>query len=122
MPGPPFAERPRLAGRLQSLGARRVQRDEGHHVEHAEPGMRPLVTHERRPLGDGRCKRADGFTRVTGSRSGEGEDRPVVVGVGVHVEQRGAARLRERPQQIHVAAFRDVRDTLQHVLSVGAGR
>ena len=98
-----------------------IQRDERHHIEHAEPGMCSVVTHERGALGDCRCQRADGVARVARSGSGEGEDRPVVVGVGVHVQQRGPARLCERPQQIHVAAFRDVRDTLQHVLSVGAG-
>ena len=84
--------------------------------------MYPRVPDECDVLRDRRRERADRFARVAGARSGQSEHRPVVVGVCVHVEQRRAASLRERPQHDHVAAFRDVRDALQHPVSVGASR
>ncbi len=117
--GPPFAERPCLVGSLRALGIGTAQRHEGHHVEHAEAGMFAFVANEGGPFGNCGCERPRPVARVSGAGPGEREHRPVVIGIGVHVDQRRAARLRQGPQQVHVAALGDVRDTFQHVNSVG---
>ena len=70
-------------------------------------------------LGD-RDVRRDGVGELAavvascGPGPGEREHRAVVVGVGVHVDERRPAPIGDRAQHREVAAFRDVRHTLEH--------
>ena len=65
---------------------------------------------------------AHAFGSAVRARSGEREDCAVMIGVGVHVDERVAARLRERSQANHVASLGHVGDALQHAGSVGAAK
>ena len=59
---------------------------------------------------------------IVRGRAGEREHRPVVVGVGVHVDERGAARGSATAHRGHVASFGHVDDALEHARSVGVRR
>ena len=59
-------------------------------------------------------ERSGAGDRVAGTRSGEREHRAVMVGVGMHVDERGPARAGNGTEPRHVAPFGHVDDALQH--------
>ena len=75
-------------------------------------GCTPHACADRACVGDRRA--SDRACRVLGVRAGEGEHRPVVVGVDVDVEQGRAARGGQRVEPGVVASLRHVRHALQH--------
>ena len=84
-----------------------VEVDERHDVERAEARVHAVVTREIDPGhacgGEGLHRRLDRL-----GRSGEGEDRSVVIGIGVHVEEVGPARVREGSDDAGVPSLRHV--------------
>ena len=92
--------------------------DEGHHVEHAEAGVGTAVPAQVEVGQGGGGQGPGGFGHQV-SGAGEGEDGPVVVGVTVLVEQRGAGRRGQPAQQRLVPALADVDHALdEHGASV----
>ena len=91
--------------------ARRTARRRAHRAA----GARRRGRRARRRAATARGERPRSRRRIVAARAGEREHRAVVVGVGVHVEQR---RRRTRAASAcnarAVAAFRDVRDALEH--------
>jgi hypothetical protein len=62
--------------------------------------------------GAGKVTRRVSSVVVTGT--GEREDGTVMIGIGVHVEERRTGGGRDRTQYLPVATFRDVHDALEH--------
>ena len=71
------------------------QGDERHHVDGAQPGVHPAVGGEVDGV-DGRGGHRPGRRLDVGQRAAEGQDRAVVVRVGVDVEEAVAAGRRHR--------------------------
>jgi len=115
----PGRERVRRVDRGQE---RIVEGHEGHHVEDAEAGVDAGVDPEIEAGRGGAGERDDGREGVPAPGPGEGEHRPVVVGVDVAVEERGPARRGEGVEHVDVAALRHVRHALQHGPSMSALR
>ena len=93
----------------------RFQRHDRDDVGGADPRMGALVAAQVDAVaraGDAREQRLDQLVRVADER----EDRAVVVGVDVHVEQARGRRERTAQRLDHrvVAAFREVGHRLQH--------
>jgi hypothetical protein len=111
---PPLAERARFVGGLRPFDLGPAQRDERHDVECSEAGVFPGVIDDRALLRHRGRERSGAGNRVARTRSGEREHRAVVVGVGMHVDERRAARAGNGAEPIHVAPFGHVDDALQH--------
>ena len=98
--------------------ARRVG-DEGHDVEHTQPGVDALRGGAGRVGSTAARASARAASATTSGRAGQGEDRTVVVGVAVQVEQGGAGGLGELAQDRVVPALADVDHALDdHSASV----
>ena len=91
---------------------RATEGHERHHVDDAEARVHAVVLAEVEPLDRG-CRH-----RPRGVGASEREHRPVVVGVGVHVEQVGTGGVRELAQRRLVTPFADVEHALEHLRSV----
>ena len=104
--------------------------DEGHDVERTQPGVDALVAAQVDQVDRGPGQRSGGLGHDVG-RPGQGEDRTVVVGVTVEVDQGRGGGLGEPAEHRVVPAFRDIGHALheldRHHSSVtlrrhGAGR
>ena len=88
--------------------------DEGHHVERTEPGVDALVAAQVDQVDRGAGQRAGGLGHDVGP-AGQGEDRTVVVGVTVEVDQGGGGGLGEPAEHRVVPAFGDIGHALHEV-------
>lgn len=114
--GDPIGERNRG---VDGHGHRFAQGDERHHVERAEPRVHAGVnTQVERALHRAR-EFLRGDERVARPRAGQGEDSPVMVGVGVEIEQRRPACRAELVEDPRVPTFRHVGHALQHCFIMG---
>ena len=118
----PIRSPTRLRRRARALQVLRPQRHDRHHVGGADPRVRAFVGAQVDPLDGDRdpCQQRVGQLRL---RADEREDRAVVVGVGVHVEQARvrAERDADRVDRRRVAALAEVRNRLerQHARTLG---
>ena len=76
--------------------------------------MFPRVIDDRALLRHGGRERSGAGDRVAETRSGEREHGTVMVGVGMHVDERRAARAGNGAEPLHIAPFGHVDDALQH--------
>ena len=111
-----------MRGVTRGAGVGAVERDERHHVERPEARVHAVVAVEVDAVDDLARQQPDRLLGVARAGAGEREDRAVVVGVVVHVEQRRAARGGERVEHRDVAALRHVGHALEHVSRVGRCR
>ena len=87
------------------LGRRRLERDERHDVDHAEPRMHAVVVGEATDASAAAVgEPADRGLGLVGLGARDREHGAVVVGVGVDVEQRRAARPGQPVEDVRPAA------------------
>jgi hypothetical protein len=84
---------------------------ERHHIEHALARMGALVRAEIE-TGDARPGQRPDRVGYGFCLAGQGEDRSVVVGVAVEIEEDGAGRVGETGEKVLVTAVADVDDAL----------
>jgi hypothetical protein len=97
-----------VAGRLGAGHRRPGQWHERHDVNDSEPRVRPDMVTQVEPV-----DRGPGH--VPGRLlADQREDRPIVVGIRMHVEQRITSGRCDGGDRVHAQAFRDVCDAFKH--------
>ncbi len=98
----------------RDIGWGRLERDERHHVDDAEPRMDADVLAEVEVLARDVHESPGGRFGAARVRGRDGEDAAVVVVVAVHVEQRAPCAGTDRREPPFRATFGDVDDGLEH--------
>ena len=111
---PPLRELACGFGGLRAFDFGSAERDERDDVERAQARVHAVVFGDRNVRRDGAGKVTRRGSRVVMTGTGEREDGSVMIGIGVHVEERRTGGGRDRAQYLPVATFRDVRDALEH--------
>ncbi len=104
----------RICGIDRDRRRRPRQRNERDDVDDTEPRVRAFVVCEREEIGRGPGELPGCELGHEGVRGRDREHRAVVVGVGVDVEQPGAAGSREQVDGVGTPALGDVDDALEH--------
>ena len=111
LPGQAVADRQRLVvGEVPVLP---VQIDDGDDVQCSDAGMGAIVAAHVDPLQGDPGRREHGVGQLLRTPH-QREHAPVVVGVGVHIEERGTRRGCDRAESREVASLRHVDDALEH--------
>ena len=112
---PPCSELARGVSCLRPFHPGATQSHERNDVERTETRVDALVIRDRDVGRDRGPEVARRRSCVVPAGTREREDRSVVVGIGVQVDERRPAAVGNRAQRMNVATFRDVRHALEHV-------
>ena len=111
----------RTALEIVVRGSARPVGDEGNHIEHAQARVRSLMRAEIEPGHARRGQRPDRGGDVV-DVAGQGEDRTVMVGVCVQIEQDGSGRCGQFAQKSLVTTLADVDHALDDHSQAAEGR